>query len=149
MCQNDEAIPPFPDTRPALKATQVAIGRHTTVLTVRRILEHCLARVLSKRVLWKLMKDTARSAERKASRALAELAPALTRASRLARTALRGAFAVAMCHLPCRAAALASSPPFSSHGRPACETDQPLISRRIPIAFSTAPWMTVQALRMV
>jgi hypothetical protein len=62
------------------------------VLTVRRILEYCLARFLSKRVLWKLMKDTAKSAERKASRALAELAPALTRGSRLARTALRGTY---------------------------------------------------------
>lgn len=130
MCQNDDAIPPFPDTKPALKATQVAICRHTTVLTVRRVLEHCLARFFSKRVLWKLMKDTAKSAERKASRALAELAPALTRAWHLARTALRG-----VCAMPVslNATSLYVQPlplahliaPLGSHGsRLAIQTDR-------------------------
>jgi hypothetical protein len=74
--QNDEQIPPFPDVKPALKATRLAVARHSGVLTVRRLLEHALVYAgCSPRLLWKLMKDVARSAERKAGRPYAELAP--------------------------------------------------------------------------
>lgn len=64
------------------------IVRETTVVTTRRILERLAVHYVSQRLAWKLLKDTPKSAARKAQRGM----PTLTYIYSVGRTTFRGHF---------------------------------------------------------
>jgi len=88
--QDGNVFPPLPNLKPATVKTAYSILRMTTVMTTRRIMERLLSLGCSERMMWKLMKDIPKSAQRKASNPLLESSRAVSRGCRMARTAVRG-----------------------------------------------------------
>mmetsp|Transcript_33161 Transcript_33161/g.72319 ORF Transcript_33161/g.72319 Transcript_33161/m.72319 type:complete len:318 (-) Transcript_33161:570-1523(-) len=87
---NENVFPAFPDVKPCLIESGYSIARSTAVVTTRRVIERVLACGFDERTMWKLMKDIAKSAQRKASNPVLECSRSISRAARVGRTALRG-----------------------------------------------------------
>ncbi|CAI9088241.1 OLC1v1022519C1 [Oldenlandia corymbosa var. corymbosa] len=90
---DDDFLQDPPENQPVdlvvpLKKSLKQIIRETTVVTTRRVLERLALHYVSERMAWKLLKDTPRSAARKAFRGM----PAYTYIFAVSRTTLRGHF---------------------------------------------------------